>query len=171
MFKDELATINICEKGTDIRDHNGKPLSKKIGNKDSLIIPRLSTYIFPAFMQAIEFSKTRISWKLRKIRGKLVTRNPVTIATKVRAIRSSALRLPADWLVGAPLILEVEEITTIGSQTELVIVFKHMVEVSLAQGPDNPHARHTKLELFSFSVLIMFKFTKVHTFYILRNPV
>ena len=52
-----------------------------------------STYLFPAFVHAIILSKTRISWKLRKIRGKFETRNPVTMATKVIASLSSALRL------------------------------------------------------------------------------
>ena len=51
------------------------------------------TYLFPAFVHAIILSKTRISWKLRKIRGKFETRNPVTMATKVIASLSSALRL------------------------------------------------------------------------------
>ena len=60
------------------------------------------TYWSLAFVQATAVSKTRISWRSRRIRGRLVTRNPVTMATKIMAILSSAFLRLALQLFGTP---------------------------------------------------------------------
>ena len=53
----------------------------------------LCAYLFPAFMHSTAVSWVMTSWKLRNIRGKFEMRNPMTMATKIIAILSSALRL------------------------------------------------------------------------------
>ena len=58
-----------------------------------LLVVRLSIlYLCPMLLQAIALLKTTTSWKLRNILGKLQMRNAVTMATKIMAILSSALR-------------------------------------------------------------------------------
>ena len=63
-------------------------------------MPQCTLYLNPAELQAIALSNTRISWKLSRILGKFVRRNPVTMATNIMAILSSAFLLLALLLVG-----------------------------------------------------------------------
>ena len=61
-------------------------------------------HLLPALLQATTLSKTKTSWKFRKIRGEFVMRNPVTMATKIMASLSSAFRLPPPQLSLGPLL-------------------------------------------------------------------
>ena len=53
----------------------------------------MQTHWSLALVQATAVSKTIVSWRSNKTLGRLVSRNPVTIATKIMAILSSAFRL------------------------------------------------------------------------------
>jgi hypothetical protein len=95
--------------GTQIRGtgHGEKYCEAKVflgggGNIPSLLENTYfkSKYLNPLELHSMAVSKTRISWKFRRILGKLVSKNPVTIATNSIAILSSAFRRRELLLVG-----------------------------------------------------------------------